>query len=508
MHKTGITVFSLALVVLAGPAMADVRLPKVFTDHMVLQQQMPIHVWGWAESGESVTVGLADKTASAEAGDDGRWQVELPAMDADGRPHTLTVKAANTIELKDVLLGELWICAGQSNMNREVEIQEPLPQMRVFWIHGSTAPRQHDLGDNAMGWEPADPQRLAEVRKVRQKRFHPSHKGGFAEVGWVFGRRVHEQLKVPVGLIKSAFGGSQARAWTPVPNIAEQFPFDQKVEGSYLGHKPGLLYQSMLHGLPPLSVRGVVWYQGENNGRDWNYDDELAAMIASWRQRFKQPQMPFYLAQIAQTTYASGMERVWECQAKVAATVPQVYLGASNDLWDGGGTQRDRIRPDAGKNNAPGTGWPIAGTSNPHPPNKHIVANRLADIALAETYGVDLGREVFAPVYDSHRVEGDKILVKFKHVGDGLKTDDGQPPNWLEISDGTRQQDRDNAPLRYTKAQAKIVGKDTVEVRADDVKAPKHVRLGWHPLARHNLYNSDGVPAINFRTDAQPTKKR
>jgi len=294
-------------------ARADVRLPRIFTDHMVLQQQMPIRVWGWAERGEAVTVRLADKSASTTAGDD---------------------------------------------------------------------------------------------------------------------------------------------------------------------------------------------------GRDWDYDEELAAMIASWRQRFAQPEMPFYLAQIAQTTYASGMERVWECQAKVAATVPHVYLGASNDLWDGGGAQRDQLRRDEGTNDSPGTGWPLGGTSNPHPPNKHLVANRLADIALVETYGVDLGREVFAPVYESHRAEGDKILVKFGHVGDGLKTDDGEAPNWFEVSDGTKQEDRDNAPLLYHKAQAKIVGSDTVEVWSIDVKAPKHVRLAWHPLARHNLYNSQRVPAINFRTDAQPTKRR
>ena len=176
-----------------------------------------------------------------------------------------------------------------------------------------------------------------------------------------------------------ATAGSGARAWTPDPNIAEQFPFDQEAEGTYLGHKPGLLYQSMLHGLPPLSVRGVVWYQGENNGRDWNYDQELAAMIASWRKVFDQPELPFYLAQIAQTSYASGMLRVWECQAKVAADDPNVHFGMSNNLFDSlKEGDRNGVRVHEGNERDPGTGWPIAGGSNPHPPNKHIVANEFS----------------------------------------------------------------------------------------------------------------------------------
>ncbi len=232
-------------------------------------------------------------------------------------------------------------------------------------------------------------------------------------------------------------------------------------------------------------------------------------MIKSWREVFEQPELPFYMAQIAQTTYASGMLRVWECQAKVAADDPQVHLGMSVNLYDslkkGEGIG---VRPDVGNEKNPGTGWPIAGGSNPHPPNKQVVANRLADLALVHTYGRDLQREVEAPVYVSHEEKGGKLLVTFKNVGKGLKTDDGAAPDWFELSDGTKQAENDRAALVYHRATARIVGKDTVELSSPDVAAPKHVRLAWHMLARQNLQNSAGLPVVNFRTDTQATKKR
>ncbi len=480
-------------------ASAEVRLPRIFTDHMVLQQEMPVRVWGWADPREMVSVSFNGKVATTKAGADGTWRVELPAMKADGVARVLKVKGGNTVELKDVLLGEVWIAAGQSNMNREVEVKEADEQLRVFWIHASKTPKKDDLGDNAYGWEVAEPGRLRELQKFREQTFDRGWKQGFAEVGYVFGKRLREELGVPVGLIKSAYGGSIARTWTPRDDIAEEFPYGTEVGNA---NADGVLYQSMMHGLPPLSVRGVVWYQGETDGRNWKYDEDLAAMIAGWRKRYESPELPFYMAQIAQTTYASGMERVWETQAAVAAAVPGVYLGASNDLWDGGGAGRDKLKADGG------TGWPIAGGGNPHPPNKHIVAGRLVDIALAETYGRKPEREVLAPTYKSHRVEGGKVLVTFEHVGEGLKSDDEGSLNWFELSDGSRQAEHDRAPLVYHKAEAKIVGKATVEVSSAAVKSPKEVRLAWHPLARHNLYNSSGIPAINFRTDTQPTKAR
>ena len=260
----------------------------------------------------------------------------------------------------------------------------------------------------------------------------------------------------------------------------------------------------MVQGMVPMTVRGVVWYQGETDGRNWNYDEDLTAMIAAWRKKFHNPDLPFYLAQIAQTSYASGMVRVWECQAAVAKGVPKVYLASSNDLWDGGRAKPEAIRVDEGKKDSPGTGWPLAGISNPHPPNKAIVAIRLVEEALVKTYSKDLGREVLPPTYASHAVKGGKVRVTFANVGKGLKTDDGEPPNWFEVAPAGA----DERTLDYVKAEARIVAPDTVEVGSPQVKAPKHVRFAWHMYARHNLYNSAGLPAVNFRTDTRKTKAR
>ena len=491
----------------ASVARAEVTLAKVFTDDMVIQQEMPIRVWGWADKGEKVSVTFGGQTGTTAAGEDGAWRVDLPAMKADGKPHTLKVAGSNTIELKGIVLGEVWIAAGQSNMNREVQIKGDHPDMRLYWIHGSVTPTERGFGDNVLGWTPATQESIQAIlpaRKAINERMGP----GTAEVGWVFGKRVNEAQNVPVGVIKSAFGGSMARAWTPIDNFTEKYTYGKKEEGGYIGHREGLLYNTMLQWLGPMSVRGVVWYQGENNGRDWKYDEELAAMIAAWRKQFEQPEMPFYLAQISQTSYASNMLRVWECQAKVSAEDPNVFLGMSVNLYDGvNGKGAGRIHEDTDREK--GTGWPLAGSSNPHPPNKHIVANRLADLALVNTYGKNLGKEVHPPRYHSHTTEGNKLIVKFTNVGDGLKTDDGKAPDWFEISDGS-QADRkgERFPLIYHQATAKIVGKDTVELTAPGVDAPKHVRMGWHTYARHNLTGSSGLPVVNFRTDTQLTKNR
>lgn len=489
---------------------AAVKVARVFSNNMVLQQQMPIRVWGWADPREVVTVAFNDSSAKATAGDDGYWRVDLPAMKADGKAHTLTVKASNTVEHTGIVLGEVWIAAGQSNMNREVKVEADHPDIRLFWIHGHVTPIERGLGDNAIGWEPATRKALEAITPERKK-WGKVYGAGTAEVGWVFGKRVHEQTKVPVGIIKTAFGGSQALAWTPIDNFTEKYTYGKKEEGGYIGHRPGLLYNTMLQGLGPMSVRGVVWYQGENDGRNYNYDRDLAAMIKSWRGLFEQPDLPFYLAQIGQTTYASGMERVWECQSKVAASDPHVHYGVSVNLFDS--LEKGKgyaVREHKGNERDPGTGWPISGGSNPHPPNKHVVANRLADLAIVNTYGVDLEREVHAPRYVSHETKGNKLIVKFIHVGEGLKTDDGEAPNWFEVSDGSQDEGRAGERFRliYKKATAKIVGKDTIEVTSPDVAKPTHVRLAWHALARHNLTNSDGVPAENFRTDTQKTKQR
>jgi len=483
----GIVVATLAI---AATARAELRLAKLFTDHMVLQQQLPVAVWGWAEPGKSVKVRLNDKSATAIADDQGRWRLELPAMKADGKAHTLVVSSGNEqIELADVLLGEVWICGGQSNMGRPVTGEQiksaDLPQIRLFNISGDV-PRREGI-DDVFGWAVCSPETLAVAGDGTQEK----GRRGFTEVGFVFGRALHKELGVPVGLIQMNCGGSTAKDWTPTPGVAEQITYDQPLKG--LAHKPGVLYEVRMRGLVPLAARGVVWYQGEDDGRNKDYAKDFSAMIAAWRKLFGRDDLPFYFAQIAATTYASGMLGVWEGQSWVMTHVPHTAMAVSNDIYEG--TQNGGFKKRIDEK----TGRPIAGGGNPHPTGKDKIAQRLARIALEQTYGRKQGA-LFGPMYDSHEIVGDKIRVKFKHVASGLKTNDGQPPDWFDISDGSKVRNR----TVYVPAEAKIVGKDTIEVEAKGVSDPKQVRFGWHPLARYNLINVAGLPAVSFRTDQDP----
>ena len=456
-------------------------MPKIFSDHMVLQQEMPVAVWGWAGPTENVTVRFCGRQATTKADLQGRWRVSLPSMQADGKAHRFFVEGNNTLTFADVVLGEVWLASGQSNMNRPVSgkaIPEArYPDIRLFTTNG-TVPRRETLND-AVGWVACTPETIAACGDIigPDNRRRP-----FSEVAYHFARELHQRLKTPVGIIHTSMGGSTAKDWTPNPNVARQFPFDQ--DHGDVRHKWGIVYQARLHGVVPFAVKGVVWYQGEDDGRNRNYAQDLKDLIGAWRKAWNQPAMPFYMVQIAQTTYAGGMLGVWEAQQDVVNQVPHTGLAVSNDIYEGTTNGGFKTRID-GK-----TGLPIAGGGNPHPTGRPLVAGRLADIALARTYGVG-EQVVFGPMYQSHRVDGEKIFVKLQHTGSGLATVDRRPPDWFEISDGKD----------YVRADAEIVGDDTIVVTSPSVDKPVSVRFGWHPLVRHNLINKEGLPAVSFRTD-------
>lgn len=472
---------------------ADVRLPKIFTDKMVLQQELPIAIFGWAEPGEAVTVKLNGQNVSATTASDGRWRVNLPAMKADGKPHVLRVQGKNVIELKDVLLGEVWLASGQSNMSRGLRfvkaraLKEPMnhPGLRLFVVDGNGGlfPQREDIGAGK-GWAEASHESMTRVF------VHPKPEIGpyeFSEVTYFFGKKLQETLKVPVGMIATACPGTLVKEWTPVADAESKFDFQKPGQRG-----DGALYQSALHGLPPFTIRGAIWYQGENDARNDRYDRDLKTMIEAWRSKFERPDMPFYMAQIGQTTFLGGMLRIWECQSWVQENVPNTGLASSNDLLDHG--DASKIRLDAA------TGMPMVGGGDPHPPNKNIIAGRMADIALSKTYGV-IKHEVLGPQYVSHAAANGKIVVTLKHIGSGLKTDDGKNPNWFEIAAGMK-----DGSVKFVKAHAKITSPSTIEVWAEDVPNPEYVRFAWHPLARHNLYNVEGVPAISFRSNRPAAK--
>lgn len=424
---------------------AEVKLPGVFGSHMVLQRDAAIPVWGWAAPMEDVAVQLDKGTpVSTKADAMGRWRIILPALNADGRTHTLTVKGQNTIELTDILVGDVWIGSGQSNMewplSATLHAKEAIeaanhPQIRLFHV------------PKVQAKEPA-----ADVKAV-WKVCTPTNIPQFSAVLYYFGRRLHQDLQVPMGLINSSWGGSPIEPWTVTESTS------------------GGMYNGMIAPLVPFPIKGVIWYQGETNVMQRNglkYRDKMEDLIKGWRKVWK-ADFPFYYVQIApwkpkgQGGYAEGeLPALWEAQV-AALKIPGTGMVVTTDLVDD--------------------------ITDIHPRNKLDVGNRLALWALAKTYGK---KDVVysGPLYKSMMVEGDKIRVHFAHVGGGLVSRDGQPLREFEIA---------GEDDKFVPAEAVIDG-NTVVVRSPSVKHPTQVRFGWQTAANPNLMNKEGLPASPFRT--------
>ena len=357
------------------PARAEVRLPHVFGSHMVLQQGMPVPVWGWADPGEKVTVRLDDRTASAEPDAQGAWRVILEPLKADGRAHSLTVSGKNTVTLEDVLIGEVWIGSGQSNMDyglgKEAGARAAQPEIRLLSVPPESSKKP--VPDVKAEWQ-------------------SSASGGlsnFSAVLYYFGQNLHGELKVPVGLIKAARGSTAIERFLPPP-------------------KPGDLYNGTIAPLQPFAMRGVIWYQGEANRADGlAYAPKQRALIEGWRKAWGR-EFPFYLVQIAPFTgYTDKYDipSLWEAQL-TGLKMPHVGVAVINDT--------------AGQ------------MANIHPGNKDKVGQRLAAWALAGDYG-RTGLEYCSPMYKAMQVEGGKVRLFFSHAR-GLKTSDGKPPTEFTIA--------------------------------------------------------------------------
>lgn len=464
-----------------GTAHAEVKLASIFGDSMVLQQELAVPVWGWADPGEKVSVSFGDQTQQTTADQEGRWQVALDPLSADAEGKTLKVTASNSIELDDVLVGEVWICSGQSNMewgvggalNAKEEIAAAdHPKIRLFDVQGHLT-------------SPVAKQTAPGQWKVCQ----PDAVGGFSAVGYYFGRRLHSELNVPIGLVGSNWGGTRIEPWTSpdgfesVPEleaIAEQvnaYDENTKVQGG----SPSAIYNAMIHPLAPFAMRGAIWYQGESNGGEGeSYYHKKQALVNGWRKIF-QPNLAFYWVQLANWKQPTedpaggdGWARIREAQRKSlnidhTGMAVIIDIGEANDI---------------------------------HPRNKQDVGWRLAQWALHQTYGKsDLVPS--GPLYDGHRVDGDSIRISFDHVGSGLivgKKEALEPTQ--EVKDGQLQRFAiAGADKQWHWAEAKIDGNEVV-VSSPDVPEPVAVRYAYsmNPVGA-NLYNREGLPASPFRTD-------
>ena len=460
---------ALLLTAFAQPLPAEVELPSIIGNHMVVQRGQEVPIWGWDEPGTKVTVTLGDATATATADQSGKWLVRLPAMKAGG-PHTLKVSGSSTVEAKDVLVGEVWLCSGQSNMewpvsrsqNAEQEIAEGNhPQIRHIKIpHTPTEEPQDRVPSD--GWKPASPKTV----------------GDFTAVGYFFARHLQDELDVPIGLIGSNWGGTRIEPWTP-PEGFKQVPalkdlagnlekFPEKTKDGKVNHQsPLALYNGMIHPLVPYAIRGALWYQGEsNNGEGMLYHEKMKALVSGWREVWDQPDLPFLYVQLAPFHYGNrkptDLPGIWEAQT-ATLKVPNTGMAVTVD---------------------------ISNVKDIHPTNKQDVGKRLALWALARVYGHE-DLVYSGPLYRGMKVEKDAIRIEFDHTGSGLASRDGEPLTWFSIAGENGE---------FVEAEAEIDG-ETVVVRAEGVEKPVAVRFGWDQDAEPNLSNKEGLPASPFRTD-------
>lgn len=504
----------LAVLLLALCAAAEVRaevwLPDVLSDSMVLQRGVRVPVWGTAAPGEAVAVSFAGQTKKTTAGTDGRWRVWLDPLRADATPAVLTITGKNRVEVKDVLVGEVWLVSGQSNMQFTLaetkEAKEAIaaashPEIRLFNVSRQVA-FKHKPPPLAT-WQATTPESVRE----------------FSAAGYYFAVELQKELGVPVGVINSSYGGSQAEAWTPTEyllanpelkaTVERAKTWDEerpRVKAEYeeqlkhwreeadkakaVGARPSpspavpdalreyrvasSIYDGMIEPLIPFPVRGAFWYQGESNeARAEQYRVLLPTMIRAWRERWGQGDFPFGIVQLPNYrdpkpepadepwSHVREAQRRTALSTKNAGLIVTIDIGEAHDI---------------------------------HPKNKLDVGRRMARWALAEVYGRKMTPT--GPMFKTMKASGSKLVLTFEDVGTGLKIRDGDRLEEFAVAGEDRQ---------WHWAEARIVGKDKVEVWSKDVARPVAARYAFNNNPRRpNLTNDTGLPAAPFRTDDWP----
>jgi sialate O-acetylesterase len=506
----------LASLCLSGELLAEVIPHALFGDNAVLQQGRRVPVWGSAEEGEKVTVSFGEQKAEIVT-KDGKWMVWLDPMKANSNPQTMTIAGANnTVTLSNVLVGEVWVCSGQSNMEWKLsrlvdpamkrgtpqKWQQDVAAADYPEIRHLTVPHQSSkspLSNLDAKWEICSPQTIPD----------------FSAVGYYFGRDLHRELKVPIGLIHSSWGGTLAEAWTRHEALAsnpalasilkrhasyvESFPkrlaqykakeadllaehqnacIQAKKEGKepprapapphdpHTYHNvPSRLYNGMINPLLPYAIQGVIWYQGESNsGAADVYRNLFPALIADWRAQWGQGDFPFLFVQI--TPHNNMTPEIREAQFLTLGKASNTAMAVTTDVGD---------------------------AQNIHPIKKEPVGQRLALAARAIAYAQPI--EYSGPLYKSAQINGNSMTISFDHTGTGLLAQDG-PLKGFAIAGEDKV---------FVPAQAEIKG-ETVVVTAPQVTNPVAVRYGWANVPEVNLYNQEGLPASPFRTDDWKTQ--
>ena len=447
-------------------AQQSLRLPSVLSDHMLLQQNSEVKFWGWADPRTTIKIVTTwnEDTVVVNASEKAKWEttIETPAA---GGPYTIDVFTKNkSITIQDVMIGELWLCSGQSNMeysamhgviDAKEEIQDcQNNNIRFFFVKKATAEYPQD--DCYGYWKVCSPESMP----------------WFSSVGYFFGKKLNENLNIPIGLINSNWGGTPVETWTPLDKIDD--PEKVKKEASGLKQSTGWdntissTYNAMIHPILKMKLAGAIWYQGEANCPNaYSYSQQLANMIQAWREKFH-TDLPFYFVQIAPylrypIPYSAALIR--EQQEEVQNLVDKTGMVVISDLVDD--------------------------LNNIHPKYKKEVGNRLAAYALAETYGKEIAKHKFATLA-KQEIEKDRIRVYFNNAENGIVSE-GKAVEGLEIA---------GSDLVFHPASGKIDSKsNTLLVAAKEVKEPRYVRYEFSNGGVGNLFDSSGLPVAPFRTD-------
>ena len=455
--------YTLSIVILLTiPSFGQIRLPAVIGDNMVLQQKSEAAVWGWGEPGSEIKVtgSWNNDTVKTKISNHSFWSVKLKTPAAGG-PFTVNIKSNDELTLKNVMIGEVWICSGQSNMewsadhnlmNAQEEIKNAnYPDIRLFHVKKIATETPQD---NCFAkWEECS----------------PSTMHSFSSVGYFFSRNLHQNLNIPIGIIEVAWGGTPAEVWVNA-DLVESDPLlrssaQKLITYDWWPNKPGVAYNAMISPLIHFSIAGAIWYQGEGNTLNYeSYRNLMGTLIENWRSDFGK-EFPFYYVQIAPYAYSPETRPaiIREMQMQTMNNVPKTGMVVVSDLVDD--------------------------VKNIHPANKQDVGKRLANWALGETYGVkELAYK--HPQYESMKLEKSKIRISFSNVPTSL-IQKGDELKCFEIAGD------DNA---FVPASAKIDG-NSVLVWASGIKAPEAVRFSFSNDAIGNLFSKEGLPVAPFRTD-------
>lgn len=460
---------------------AQLILPAIFSDNMVLQRNKPLTVWGKATAGKEVSVSFSNQKKMTTADVSGNWYITLDQLMLSSNPQILTVQSETTITLHNILVGDVWLCTGQSNM------EYPLDRK---WKKYAAPKKGNDIAEEELKKpNKAEGIRYLYVEKNLNKIPELPTRGWtncddtvlkyISAIGYFFAKEIYAATNIPIGIISSSWGGTRIEQWTP-PTAYKLSPiFKDAVTSDTFridGMKPGQMYKGMIQPLIPFGIKGILWYQGESNCTiedQATYPEKFRLFVNSWRNLFKDDQLPFYTVEISPYLYsgrndpkkhsADLLPKFWEAQTN-CLKIPNTEMVVTTDLVDN--------------------------LSDIHPSFKWIVAHRLAVTALAKTY--NMTSVIYSgPVYKSMKRNKHKVELKFNHTGTGLSVSDDKPLNWFIVAGKDK---------KFVKADAVIEG-NKLKISSNEVTKPRYIRFAWDETAQPNFINKEGLPARPFRTD-------